>query len=94
MWGLDFCTHPRKTIDMPEAKLIKAQYTYGDPEFDYGVMKVAVNSVQKLRGLTEWFQIVQPTLRPWLKVFDGLLKGVKPGKVFIYRSEETKVLWA
>ena len=32
-------------------------------------------------------------LRPWLKVFDGLLKGVKPGQVFIYRSEETKELW-
>ena len=56
-------------------------------------MKVAVNSLQKARGLTEWFQIVQPTLRPWLKVFDGLLKGVKPGQVFIYRSEETKELW-
>ena len=87
MWGLIVRTHPRKSVGMPEVKLIKAQFIFGDHELDYGFTRVKVHTLQVLRGNGEWFQIVLPSLRPFLVVIDLMMKGVRPGQVFVKRED-------
>ena len=92
MWGLTFNTKNR-TVGMPEVKLLKAQYVFGDPEIDFGAKKVRVHTLQVLRGNGEWFAIVQPSMRPWLAVLDVLMKGVRPGQVFVYLTVDNEEIW-
>ena len=82
-WGLVF-NSLNKTIGMPEVKLIKAQFVFGDVELDYGFTRVKVHALQVLRGNAEWFQIVLPMMRPWLAFAQGksLLKWTTSGKSF------------
>ena len=52
-----------------------------------------VHTLQVLRGNAEWFQIVLPGLRPWLAVMDLMMKGIKPGQVYIRREDVGQELW-
>jgi len=92
VFGLTFNTKGL-TVGMPEVKLLKAQYVFGDPEIDYGAKKIKVHTLQVLRGNGEWFSIVQPSLKPWLKVIDGMMKGIKPGQVYVYLTSDNAELW-
>ena len=92
MWGLIFDSLAKK-IGMPEVKLIKAAFIFGDCELDYGFTRVKVHTLQVLRGNAEWFQIVLPGLRPWLAVMDLMMKGIKPGQVYIRREDVGQELW-
>ena len=40
---------PLKKIPMPEVKLIKAQFVFGDVELDFGFTRVKVHTLQVLR---------------------------------------------
>ena len=92
MWGLIF-NSLKKTVGMPEEKLIKAQFVFGDTELDYGFTRVKVHTLQVLRGNAEWFQTVLPTMRPWLFVIDQMMKGIRPGQVFVRMEDVSKGLW-
>ena len=92
VFGLTFETTQR-TVGMPEPKLIKAQYIFGDPELDYGIKYIKVHTLQVLRGNGEWFSIVQPSIKPWLKVIDEMLKGVKVGQTYVYLTTDNEELW-
>ena len=54
---------------------------------------VSASCFQVLRGNAEWFQIVQPSLRPWIVLIDLMLKGTKPGQVYVKREDVGRELW-
>ena len=82
IWGLDYDT-TEGTVAIPEPKLLKGSYLLSQPCFDAGETGVPLLEVQKLHGTWQYYQVVQPSLRPEMGAISALLRQTDPGSQLV-----------
>ena len=70
------------TITLPEKKLIRLRELFRDISVSPGTRLVLLHSLQVLRGNGEWMAIVQPLLRPEMRVFDRMMSGASHDVIY------------
>ena len=73
-------------MGIPEPKLLKGSYLLSQPCFDAGETRVPLLEVQKLHGTWQYYQVVQPSLRPEMGAISALLRQTDPAASLFARQ--------